>query len=150
MEAFLTSNEWPWRLARTIVQGVLGVVVANVDMLVGCVVLEPEWRAVVVALVMAVLSPVMAELGAALPTGAGGRRRGRPRAPGDRGRVRKRGGAQGGAGRPLRGGPGARERDPVVTREDARWGAATALAVLLCLGALPLMPLPWLVGRLDP
>ena len=38
MEAFLTSNEWPWRLARTIVQGVLGVVVANVDMLVGCAV----------------------------------------------------------------------------------------------------------------
>ena len=50
METFLTSNEWPWRLARTIVQGVLGVVVANVDMLVGCAVLEPEWRAVVVAL----------------------------------------------------------------------------------------------------
>ena len=25
-----------------------------------------------------------------------------------------------------------------MTREDARWGAATALAVLLCLGALPL------------
>lgn len=42
MKAFLTSNEWPWRLARTIVQGVLGVVVANVDMLVGCAVLEPE------------------------------------------------------------------------------------------------------------
>lgn len=69
MEAFLTSNEWPWRLARTVVQGVLGVVVANVDMLVGCAVLAPEWRAVVVALVMAVLSPVMAELGAALPSG---------------------------------------------------------------------------------
>ena len=62
MEEFLTSNEWPWRLARTIVQGVLGVVVANVDMLVGCAVLEPTWRAVVVAL-------VMAELGAALPAG---------------------------------------------------------------------------------
>lgn len=75
MKAFLTSNEWPWRLARTIVQGVLGVVVANVDMLVGCAVLEPEWRAVVVAvvvaLVMAVLSPVMAELGAALPSDGG-------------------------------------------------------------------------------
>ena len=65
MSEFLTSNEWPWRLARTIVQGVLGVIVANVDMLVGCAVLEPAWRAVVVvALVMAVLSPVMAELGA--------------------------------------------------------------------------------------
>ena len=64
MSEFLTSNEWPWRLARTIVQGVLGVIVANVDMLVGSAVLEPAWRAVVVALVMAVLSPVMAELGA--------------------------------------------------------------------------------------
>ncbi len=65
MSEFLTSNEWPWRLARTIVQGILGVIVANVDMLVGCAVLEPAWRAVVVALVLAVLSPVMAELGAA-------------------------------------------------------------------------------------
>lgn len=71
MKAFLTSNEWPWRLARTIVQGVLGVVVANVDVLVGCAVLEPEWRAVVVALVMAVLSPVMAELGAARASDGG-------------------------------------------------------------------------------
>lgn len=71
MNDFLTSNEWPWRLARTIAQGILGVVAANVDMLVGYAVLEPEWRAVVVALVMAVLSPVMAELGAALPDGGG-------------------------------------------------------------------------------
>ena len=71
MKAFLTSNEWPWRLARTIVQGVLGVVVANVDMLVGCAVLEPEWQAVVGALVMAVLSPVMAELGAARASDGG-------------------------------------------------------------------------------
>lgn len=69
MEKILTSNEWYWRLARTIAQGGLGVVVANVDMLVGCAVLEPAWRAVVVALVMAVLTPVMAELGAALPVG---------------------------------------------------------------------------------
>ena len=63
MSDFLTSNEWPWRLARTIVQGVLGVLVANVDQLMGAVVLEPTWRAIVVALVMAVLSLVMAELG---------------------------------------------------------------------------------------
>ena len=44
--------------------GVLGVVVANIDMLVGRAVLEPTWRAVMVTLVMAALSPVMAELGA--------------------------------------------------------------------------------------
>lgn len=71
MSDFLTSNEWPWRLARTVAQGVLGVVVANLDLIVGCAVLDPTWRAVVVALVMAVLSPVMAELGAALPGGGG-------------------------------------------------------------------------------
>ena len=65
MTKFLTSNEWEWRLLRTIAQGVLGVVVANVDLLVGTAVLEPSWRALVVALVMAVLSPLMAELGKA-------------------------------------------------------------------------------------
>ena len=63
MTDFLTSNEWQWRLLRTIAQGVLGVVVANVDLLVGTAVLEPSWRALVVALVMAVLSPLMAEIG---------------------------------------------------------------------------------------
>lgn len=65
MNEFLTSNEWQWRLLRTIAQGVLGVVVANVDLLVGVAVLDPVWRTVAVALVMAVLSPVMDEIGAA-------------------------------------------------------------------------------------
>ncbi len=63
MNEFLTSNEWQYRLARTIVQGVLGVVVANIDLIVGYAVLDPSQRALVVALVMAVLSPIMAQLG---------------------------------------------------------------------------------------
>lgn len=62
MEQFLKSNEWQWRLARTIVQGILGVIVANIDLIFGQVVLDPACRALFVALVMAVLSPVMAEL----------------------------------------------------------------------------------------
>lgn len=65
MNRFLTSNEWQWRLLRTVVQSVLGVVVANVDLLMGVAVLDPTWRALCVAVVMAVLSPVMAELGKA-------------------------------------------------------------------------------------
>ena len=65
MNKFLTGNEWQWRMLRTVAQGVLGVVAANVDLLVGVAVLDPVWRAVAVALVMAALSPVMAELGAA-------------------------------------------------------------------------------------
>lgn len=63
MGEFLTGNEWYWRLARTIAQGVIGVLVANLDLIVGWCVLDPSVRALVVALVMAVLSPVMAELG---------------------------------------------------------------------------------------
>lgn len=65
MNPFLTSNEWQWRLLRTVAQGVLGVVVANVGLLMGVAVLDPTWRALCVAMVMAVLSPVMAELGKA-------------------------------------------------------------------------------------
>ena len=63
MNEFLTSNETKYRLARTIVQGVIGVLIANVDLLVGMVQFPPELRPVIVALVMAVLSPVMSELG---------------------------------------------------------------------------------------
>ena len=64
MNTFLTSNAWQFRLGRTIVQGIIGVVIANIDILVGSVVLDPAMRGIVVALVMAVLSPIMAELGA--------------------------------------------------------------------------------------
>lgn len=58
---FLTSNEWQWRLARTAPQGLIGVLVANVDMIVGFAVVDPSIKA------LAVLSPVMAELGKHLP-----------------------------------------------------------------------------------
>ena len=37
MSEFLASNEWKWRLARTIVQGVVGVLIANVDLILGYV-----------------------------------------------------------------------------------------------------------------
>lgn len=69
MEKFLTGNEWSWRLLRTIAQGVLGVLVANIDLIVGFAVLDPTMRALVVAFVMAVLSPIMAEIGKHLPEG---------------------------------------------------------------------------------
>lgn len=79
MSESLQGNEWYWRLARTVAQGVLGVIVANLDLLVGATALAPEWRALVFALVMAVLSPAMAELG----KHAGGGTTGDPAAPGD-------------------------------------------------------------------
>ena len=65
MNEWLTSNEAKYRLARTIVQGVIGVIIANIDLILGYVVFDPQARAVIVALVMAVLSPIMAEIGRA-------------------------------------------------------------------------------------
>lgn len=38
MNRFLTSNDWHWRFLRTVVQGV---VVANVNLLIGVAVLDP-------------------------------------------------------------------------------------------------------------
>lgn len=69
MNEFFTSNNWKFRLARTIVQGVLGVIIANIDLIVGYAVLDPTQRAFIVALVMAVLSPIMAMLGESEPNG---------------------------------------------------------------------------------
>lgn len=63
MNEFLASNDWHWRLARTIVQGVPGVVIANLDWIMGWCVLDPSMRGLVMALVMAVSSPIMAALG---------------------------------------------------------------------------------------
>lgn len=63
MRKFLQSNEWQYRMLRTILQGILGVLVANIDVIAGYAILDPSIRAIVVALVMAILSPVMAMLG---------------------------------------------------------------------------------------
>ncbi len=69
MTRFLTGNEWNWRLLRIIAQGVLGLFVANIDMIIGAEVLDPAMRALVVAFMMSVLSPITAEIGAHLPEG---------------------------------------------------------------------------------
>lgn len=66
MNKFLKSNETKYRLLRTIAQGIIGVLIANVDMLVSSMTIPPEYKAMIVALVMAILSPIMSELGASI------------------------------------------------------------------------------------
>ena len=63
MIKFLTDNSTGMRIARTIVQGCIGVVVANIDTIINCAGFSAEWKPIVVALVMAVLSPLMSEIG---------------------------------------------------------------------------------------
>lgn len=60
---FLSANTAGMRLARTVLQAVIGVIIANIDYLIGQIVIDPQMRPVIVALVMAVLSPVMKALG---------------------------------------------------------------------------------------
>ena len=63
MGDFFTSNDMKWRLARTIVQGILGVIVAELPQLLDLYHLDPVWSAFIVALTMAILSPIMSALG---------------------------------------------------------------------------------------
>lgn len=60
---FLHSNGTGYRLLRTIVQGVIGVIIANLDVLTGAFSIPDIWKPIIAALVMAVLSPIMAEIG---------------------------------------------------------------------------------------
>lgn len=63
MKEFLTSNETKYRLLRTIVQGVIGVIIANLDLIIGYTAIDPAIRPVIVGVVMAILSPIMSTLG---------------------------------------------------------------------------------------
>ena len=59
MNKFLSSNATGYRLARTILQGVIGVIIANLDMIFGMLNFSPEMKMLIVAITMAVLSPIM-------------------------------------------------------------------------------------------
>ena len=63
MKKFLTSNKTIYRLGRTVLQGVIGVLIANVDLIVSYLNIPSEMKPLIVALVMAILSPIMSELG---------------------------------------------------------------------------------------
>lgn len=67
MNRLLTSNLARHRLARTIIQGIIGVLIANLDVIVGVFHFSPGVKALIVALVMAVLSPIMAYMGGGEP-----------------------------------------------------------------------------------
>lgn len=63
MKDFLQSNTKWHRLGRTILQGVVGVLIANLDVIIGTFSISPTMKPIIAALVMAVLAPIMAELG---------------------------------------------------------------------------------------
>lgn len=63
MEWLLRSNNTWARLLRTLIQGILGVLVAELPNIVGLLNIPDYIQGIIVAVVMAILSPIMAELG---------------------------------------------------------------------------------------
>lgn len=63
MNKFLSDNSTAARLGRTILQGLIGVGVANLDLIVSYIHIDPAMKPVIVAACMAILSPIMSELG---------------------------------------------------------------------------------------
>ena len=63
MNRLFQNNGAKWRLIRTIIQGVIGVLIANLDYIIGFFSIPVGAKALIVALVMAVLSPIMAAMG---------------------------------------------------------------------------------------
>lgn len=57
LDKFFHSNDWLWRLGRTIVQGILAVLVKA--MAAG----KFDVKDLIIPMVMCVLSPIMAEMG---------------------------------------------------------------------------------------
>lgn len=59
---FLTSNDTGMRLVRTIVQGIVSVLIVAVPLLMGGVIHDATWASIATAAIMCVLSPFMSML----------------------------------------------------------------------------------------
>ena len=62
IDRFLTSDKTGMRLARTIVQGLVSVLIVAVPLALGGVVKDATWASIATAAIMCVLSPVMSTL----------------------------------------------------------------------------------------
>ncbi len=67
MSKFLNNNTWQFKLLRTIVQAILGFVVNNLAMIVASTPFDPTVQAIIVTATMAILAPIMAQLGMRVP-----------------------------------------------------------------------------------
>lgn len=63
LHKILSSNEMQYRLIRTIIQAVIGVIIANLDILTGYFAIDPALKPVITGVIMALLSPIMAAIG---------------------------------------------------------------------------------------
>lgn len=60
LDKFLTSEKTEMRLARSVVQGLLSVLIVAVPLVLGGVIEDATWASIATAAIMCVLSPLMA------------------------------------------------------------------------------------------
>lgn len=56
-------NDAKYRLLRTIIQGIIGVIIANLDVIIGGFDIPVTAKPIIASLVMAILSPLMKAMG---------------------------------------------------------------------------------------
>ena len=62
MNRLFYNNDAKYRLLRTIIQGIIGVFIANLDLIIGSFSIPTEYKPMIAAGVMAILSPIMAAM----------------------------------------------------------------------------------------
>lgn len=62
LDNFLNSNSMAMRLLRTILEGVVGVILVAVPVMVGWWSLSPEAASILTAIIVAIFSPILAML----------------------------------------------------------------------------------------
>ena len=67
LDKFLNDNSMAMRLVRTIVQGIIAVLIVAVPLAIAGVIKDPQWAAIVTAAIMDVMSPIMAMLKSGKP-----------------------------------------------------------------------------------
>ncbi len=60
LDRFLNSNDMSMRLLRTILEGVIGVILVAVPVIIGLWNLSPEMASILTAIIVAILSPILA------------------------------------------------------------------------------------------
>ena len=67
LDKFLNDNPMAMPIVRTIVQGIIAVLIVAVPLAIAGVIKDSQWAAIVTAAIMAVLSPIMAMLKSGKP-----------------------------------------------------------------------------------
>lgn len=67
MKTLFSKNTTLYKTLRAILQGVIGLIIVNIDLLVGFVHIDPSLKPFLATLVVVILTPIMSEMGGGEP-----------------------------------------------------------------------------------